>query len=181
MRRTVLRPALVRPTHRGPVRALVVAVTAVLALATATGSSQATTGDLPLTGSEAPATSLDAFEDQLLVEINKARRANDRRPIRTADGCVDRMAETWGTHLAATGLFEHRDQNQVIRQCDVSWAGENLVRGTGLTPVAMVQAWLDSPGHRVILLNGRARRAGISVTEDLQGRLVGVLNVARAD
>lgn len=179
MRRNVLRPALVRPSLAGPVRALVVLTTALLALLGTTASAQAATWEVPTVRSEGPAGSLDEFEDQLMVEINQARRAHDRRRIRVYDSCADRMAELWGAHLALTGRFEHRDQTQVLRRCDVTWAGENLVRGAGLTPEVMVRAWLDSPGHRVILLNGKARRAGVSVTQDAQGRLVGVLNVVR--
>ena len=162
---------------------LVAVVAALLALAAPTASAapkaRAANWDVPVLSTVTAPASLDEFEDQLMVEINRARRANGEKRIGTYDGCVDRMAEQWGTHLASTGRFEHRDQTQVLRRCDVSWAGENLVRGSGLTPAAMVQAWLDSPGHRVILLHGNARRAGVSVTSDAQGRLVGVLNVVR--
>ena len=161
------------------VRALVVAIAAVFAFVGNPGGAHAATWDVPVVNtSQAPA-SLDEFEDQLMVEINKARRAHGKKRIGVYDSCVDRLAEQWGAHLAGTGLFEHRDQNQVLRICKVTWAGENLVRGTGLTPAAMVQAWLDSPGHRAILLNTKARRSGVAVTQDGQGRLVGVLNVVR--
>ncbi len=64
---------------------------------------------------------------------------------------------------------------QATNQLDAALAG------AGLTPESMVKAWLDSPSHRTILLNTRARRAGVSVAQDAQGRLVGVLNVVRAD
>jgi uncharacterized protein YkwD len=167
-------------TVLAPLRALLVASAVVLSLLGTSAGAQAATWEVPVVSTEVPPLSLDEFEDQLMVEINQARRANDRRRIGVYDSCVDRMAEAWGTFLASTGRFEHRDQNEVLRRCNVNWAGENLVRGTGLTPEAMVQAWLDSPGHRVILLNTKARRAGVSVTEDGQGRLVGVLNVVRA-
>ena len=160
-------------------RAVLLALTPVLAAIVPTGSADAATWDVPTVSSGAPAASLDEFEDQLMVKVNEVRAANGRKPIRVYDTCVDNLAELWGTHLAATGLFEHRDQTQVLRQCGVTWAGENLVRGTDLTPDVMVQAWLDSPGHRVILLHRKARRAGVSVTADTQGRMVGVLNVVR--
>lgn len=179
MRRTLLRPAHSRPSGRGPLAAVLVALLAVLALFGSAGAAQAATWDVPTTRTDGPAANLDEFEDQLMVEINRVRRAHDRRRIGVYDTCADRMAEVWGTHLAVTGLFEHRNQTQVLRRCDVTWAGENLIRGTALTPEVMVQAWLDSPGHRVILLNGKAKRAGVSVTQDPQGRLVGVLNVVR--
>ena len=163
------------------IQVLLVALAATLTLLGSAGGAQAATWDVPVVSTATAPASLDEFEDQLMVEINKARRANGVKRIGLYDGCTDRMAEQWGAHLASSGLFEHRDQRQVLRRCDVSWAGENLVRGTGLTPAAMVQAWLDSPGHRVILLHENARRAGVAVTADGQGRLVGVLNVVRVD
>ena len=121
----------------------------------------------------------DVLEDALMVEINEARAANGLRKIWSFDACTDQLSEEWGERIARTGLFEHRDQNEVIRKCDTSWAGETLVRGVGLTPEVMVDLWLDSPGHREILLSPRARRAGVSIEQDSQGRVIGVVNLVR--
>lgn len=151
----------------------------VAAVLTVTSPSHAASWPVPTTRSDAPRASLDAFEDRLMIEINKARRANGARRIPTYDPCTDRLAERWGRRIARTGAFEHRDQRQVLKLCGASWAGENLVRGSGMTPKAMVRAWLDSPGHRHILLHGKARQAGVAVVRDPQGRLIGVLNVIR--
>jgi len=124
-----------------------------------------------------PSGDLDEFEVQLMNRINQVRMASGLRKIAFFDSCVDRMAKAWADRIATTGRFEHRDQHQVLRRCDQNWAGENLVRGTRLTPAATVDAWLASPGHREILMKGRARLAGIAVVRDSQGRYVGVLNV----
>ncbi len=121
------------------------------------------------------------LEDALMVEINQARADQGLRKIWNFDVCTDELSEQWGTRIARTGLFEHRDQNEVIRRCNNSWAGETLVRGAGLTPAAMVDLWLHSPGHREILLNPRARRAGVAIAEDAQGRMVGVVNLVHHD
>lgn len=123
--------------------------------------------------------SMDDLEDRLMTEINTARAANGLAKVWVFDACTDRLAEQWGERIARTGRFEHRDQNEVIDRCDNSWAGETLVRGTGLTPDAMVELWLDSPGHRAILLSPRAKRAGIAITKDSQGRMIGVVNLVR--
>ena len=53
------------------------------------------------------------------------------------------------------------------------------MRGTALTPDEMVRLWLDSADHRAILLNPDARRAGVAITEDPYGRVVGVVNLVR--
>lgn len=125
------------------------------------------------------AVATDALENALMAEINEARAANGLRKIWNFDACTDQLAEKWGQQIARTGVFEHRDQNEVIRTCDNSWAGETLVRGVGLTPDVMVDLWLDSPSHREILLSPRARRAGVSIEQDNQGRVIGVVNLVR--
>lgn len=138
----------------------------------------ATLSRVPTAAPVAAASSGAAFEDQVMVEINAARERAGAKPVRFFDSCVERLATAWGHHIASTGILEHRDQHEVLRKCDQSWAGENLIRGAGLTPRDMVDAWLASPAHRAVLLKGRATRAGMAVVIDGQGRQVGVLNVA---
>jgi uncharacterized protein YkwD len=125
-----------------------------------------------------PTSDLGEFEVQVINQVNVVRAAVGLPRIDKFDSCVDRMAESWARRLATTGAFEHRDQHQVLRRCRQSWAGENLVRGTLLTPVMTVEAWMASPSHREILMKRRARLAGVAIVRDAQGRYVGVLNVA---
>lgn len=161
------------------VAAVVTAVVLVLAGPLSTAPAQARVWRVPASDPLVdPATDLDEFEVQLVNQINVVRAAAGLPTIDRFDSCVDRMSESWARHLATTGAFEHRDQHQVLRRCRQSWAGENLVRGSLLTPLMTVQAWMDSPSHRAILLKGRARLAGVAVVRDTQGRYVGVLNVA---
>lgn len=133
---------------------------------------------VPTTAPTTTATSGPAFESQVMVEINDVRERAGLEPVRFFDSCVERLATLWGRHIAETGIFAHRDQQEVLRTCDQSWAGENLIRGVDLTPRAIVRAWLDSPSHRAVLLKPRATRAGIAIVIDDRGRQVGVLNVA---
>jgi uncharacterized protein YkwD len=144
-------------------------------------TAQAATWPVPTSASVKDVRELtgDDVESALMVEINKARADHGLSKVWSFDVCTDKLAEAWGARIARTGLFEHRDQNQVIRKCHNQWAGETLVRGTGLTPKAMVELWLDSPGHREILLSPRARRAGVAITQDPQGRVIGVVNLVR--
>jgi uncharacterized protein YkwD len=123
--------------------------------------------------------SSDQLEDALMVRINQARAAHGLPKIWNFDVCTDQLAEKWGARIARTGVLEHRDQREVIRRCDNSWAGETLVRGTGLSPETRVELWLASPGHREILLSPRAKRAGVAITRDSQGRTIGVVNLVR--
>ncbi len=149
-----------------PTSARVLCVIAVLALAT--------TSVAP-TAAAFPRVDLGRYEQQVMVGIDAARRSHDQSPVRPAT-CLDRLSEGWARHLAHLGHLVHRDQHRVLHICRLSWAGEALVRGTDLTPTEMMQAWMDSPPHREILLMHRAEIAGMSVVRDDRGRLVGVLN-----
>lgn len=126
------------------------------------------------------AAAMENFEQQLTSEINRARKRAGVPAIRVADACLDRIAEDWSRHLLDLADLAHRDQSVVLRRCDQSWAGENLIRGSGLTPAQAVRAWLASPPHKAVLLKHRASRVGIAVRLDRRGRYVGVLNLGDA-
>jgi uncharacterized protein YkwD len=159
-----------------------VAVAVAAATAGVATAAEATTWAVPRAASataDAADASSDQLEDALMVRINQARAEHGLSKIWNFDVCTDQLAEQWGARIARTGVLEHRDQREVIRRCDNSWAGETLVRGTDLSPEAMVSLWLDSPGHREILLSPRAKRAGVAITRDAQGRTIGVVNLVR--
>lgn len=128
-----------------------------------------------------PLIKLTEYETRVVNLVNKKRVAHDLKPVRYFQSCLDRMAERWARHLADTGELVHRDQRRVVRRCDLTWAGETLVRGTALTPAAAVKAWMGSKPHRAVLMKPRANRAGVGVTLDGQGRIVGVLNFGDAN
>lgn len=118
----------------------------------------------------------DQFESQILAIANKHRKAAGLKPVRTVDPCLDRLSEGWAAHLAATGEFEHRNQRRILRRCNLNWTGENLIQGTNFTPAAAVKSWLRSPGHRAVLMKPRASLAGIGISIDAEGHIVGALN-----
>lgn len=123
-----------------------------------------------------PLRNLDEFENRVLNKINRVRARHDLERVRYFQSCVDAKSESWSRRIKQTGSFVHRDQTKVLRDCDLAWTGETLVRGVGLTPKVAVRAWLNSPSHRAVLLKPRARWAGVGVKVDGQGRTIGVLN-----
>lgn len=145
-------------------------------LVSTTGSASAALWTPKINSSLNPLLNLNEFEDRILVKVNKNRRAAGLKPVKYFQSCVDGFAERWAAHLASSGDFVHRDQRRILNRCDFTWAGEALVRGTGLTPAEAVRAWMGSPAHRAVLMKPRANRAGIGVRIDLRGRVVGVLN-----
>ena len=166
--------------HPRPLPALVSALVCAAAMVGIPASAGARTWSVPTTVPvQAAGPGADALEDAVMVRLNAVRDGLGLPKIWNYDVCTDALAEQWGARIARTGVLEHRDQGEVVRRCRRAWAGEVLVRGEGLTPELMVELWLASPEHREILLNPGARRAGVAVTQDAQGRVVGVLDLVR--
>ena len=120
------------------------------------------------------------FENRILVEINRARVDAGLNKVRLFESCVDHKSERWARKIKYSGDLVHRNQMKVIRACDLQWTGEVLVRGAGLTPQSAVNAWLNSPSHRDVIMKERARWAGVGVRLDSDGRFVGVVNFGDA-
>ena len=90
------------------------------------------------------------------------------------------QAAIWHTHdMVRRDYFGHisgRGRDVVDRLYDArylggrfDWAvGENLAWGVGSlgSPKSIVHAWMDSPGHRRNMLDGRYREIGIGVIAD---------------
>lgn len=166
--------------HPRPLSALASAVlAAVLVGAPVTASAKTWSVPSAVPAVESDLAGDDALEDAVMVRINAARDSLGLPKIWNFDVCTDELAEQWGARIARTGVLEHRDQDEIVRRCRRAWAGEALVRGEGLTPDLMVELWLASPEHRDILLNPNARRAGVAVTQDAQGRTIAVLDLVR--
>src|SRR4051812_4447852 len=121
-------------------------------------------------GASPASTRLSLIRHATLCLINRVRAEHglhrlhaNRRLRRGAMGHARDMVQrhyfahtSLRARLATTGYASSR----------TAWAaGEALAWGTGsrATPVEIVRAWLNSPGHRQILLTGRFRDAGVGV------------------
>lgn len=127
-----------------------------------------------------PQNAMNEFENRVLIKINRARARHHLPAVKYFETCADNMSESWDSRIVSTGDLVHRDQMTVIKKCNFSWTGENLIRGAGLTPAMSVSLWMHSPDHRAIILKKRANRAGLAFRVDPQGRVVGVLNFGDA-
>lgn len=128
-----------------------------------------------------PTENLNEFENRILLRINKRRAKAGLQKVRVFESCVDGTSERWARRIKRTGEFEHRKRLQrVLDDCDLMWVGENLVRGSGLSPRQVVRLWMKSPTHKAVIMKKRARWAGIGVRVDGDGRLIAVLNFGDA-
>ena len=119
----------------------------------------------------------DTYEKRVQRMVNRRRAQHDLRRLRVAS-CAKEVAQEWSTYLARNDLFVHRSMTEVLDRCDASYAGETLGRGT-MSPRKLVRMWMNSPGHRAVLLSRKSRRIGVGATPDASGRWVVAANFIR--
>lgn len=142
-------------------RALVILVIAALTLVGAAATSSA-----------AEHQRLSTFEDELLVALNDVRISEGLRPLRASQG-LQAAALTHSRAMLDGGFFAHASRDgtpfhERIRRFYPSkgWSSwtvaENLLMNTVEIPVDVaIEAWLDSPAHREIMLMPTWREVGI--------------------
>jgi uncharacterized protein YkwD len=150
-----------------------------LAVLASAGPAQASVRRVPEPNySVNPASHPGEYANRIVARINDARARAGLRQLRVYQTCLDSHSERWAKYLAQSGRLEHRNQYRVLSACNLHWTGETLARGAGgLSPRAMVRAWMHSPGHRAVLMKPRANLAGVAMRRDAQGRVVGVVNL----
>jgi uncharacterized protein YkwD len=128
--------------------------------------------------------SLGAVAETTLCLLNAERADHGLAPLAVNER-LGAAASAFAQDLVAGSYFSHtgRDGSDVLDriertgyiQPDREWAlGENLAWGTGAlaTPGSIMQAWMNSPGHRENILNPSYREIGIGIVSG---------NPARAD
>ena len=91
--------------------------------------------------------------------INYERHRYGRQTVYQSS-CPAWFAMHWNYGLAQTGLFYHQSMYRILSTCHASAAGEVLARGNQSSR-AVVTAWMNSPGHRAILMDGRYNKIGV--------------------
>ena len=117
------------------------------------------------------------YTDRLADAMNDIRRKHHLVPLKVRP-CLDRFALRWARHLARTGKFEHQSLTPLLDRCDLSRVGEILAKGN-VSPRYMIRMWLNSPGHRALLLDPKFRSAGVSARRGNDGAWVGCIDFGR--
>jgi uncharacterized protein YkwD len=112
------------------------------------------------------------YEGRILTLVNVERTKAHLRPLVLAT-CADAYANSWAATMARTGTFAHQSLVPIVTACKGHGAGENI--GTGsITADAMMTAWMNSPEHRVNILNPSFTTIGIGAVKTSAGRWYGV-------
>ena len=143
-----------------PVAALAAAVGCALSLPAAASAA------------ERSVTAANAIESPIAKRINEIRRARGLRPLRVSYKLV-RAANAHSGSMAKGGYFSHTSADGTVFWKRIAryyprtsrrWTvGENLLWFSGdVSARRAVQMWMQSPGHRRVLLSRNWTQVGIS-------------------
>ena len=99
---------------------------------------------------------------------NRVRDRHDR--VRLDQGrCLQTFAARHSRRMAAQERIWHQDLHRVLRECGLSFAGENVATGFA-DGDAVVRAWMNSPDHRRNIVEPRFRRMEVVARQGADGR-----------
>lgn len=105
-------------------------------------------------------------ESQVVKLVNEIRTQNGLSPL-TENWQLSRVARYKSQDMAENGYFSHTSPTygspfQMMKQFGITYrsAGENIAKGYS-TAQAVVDAWMNSPGHRANILNASYTQIGV--------------------
>ena len=76
--------------------------------------------------------------------------------------------------------LSHRPQHWNYYPSNIPAGGENVLQAwSDYSDAQLVKLWYESPGHRKIMLDPRAKTIGVDVAVNSQGKLYAVQNYGR--
>lgn len=116
------------------------------------------------------AKSLSEFE-QRVVELTNAERAKQGLPALKIDTELSKVARIKSEDMKKNNYFDHNSPTygspfDMMKKFGISYtsAGENIAQGQR-TPEEVVQAWMNSAGHRANILNNGFTHIGVGYVE----------------
>ena len=110
--------------------------------------------------------STTAFEAEVVRLVNQRRAEHGLKSL-TQDWQLSRVARYKSQDMKDVGYFSHTSPTygspfQMMKSFGISYrsAGENIAKGYA-SPEAVVNAWMNSPGHRANILNSTYTHIGV--------------------
>ncbi len=120
------------------------------------------------------ASSFGAYEQQVADLVNKERAAAGL-PALKVNTKLSGVAEKKAEDMRDKNYFSHTSPTygspfDMMRQFGVSYktAGENIAKGQR-SPAAVMDGWMNSPGHRANILNSSYTEIGVGYVTDSNG------------
>ncbi|MEU3606841.1 CAP domain-containing protein [Streptomyces sp. NPDC035033] len=109
--------------------------------------------------------------DQVIALVNAERAKAGCGPL-TANATLTRAAQGHSDDMAARDFFDHTDPDgdgpgERVTAAGYPWStyGENIAMGQ-TTPEQVMDAWMNSPGHRANILNCSFEEIGVGIHTD---------------
>lgn len=122
--------------------------------------------NIPITSS-----SVVNFEQEVIRLVNEIREENGLRSL-TYEWELARVARYKSQDMKDNKYFSHTSPVygspfQMMKSFGISYrsAGENIAKGYA-TPEAVVEGWMNSPGHRANILNSSFTHIGVGYVAD---------------
>ncbi|SDM50226.1 CAP domain-containing protein [Sediminibacillus halophilus] len=110
--------------------------------------------------------------EQEVVELTNQERAKQGLDPLEIDTELSKVAREKSADMARNGYFDHNSPTygspfDMMKQFGISYntAGENIAKGQR-TPEEVVNAWMNSEGHRKNILNGNFTHIGVGYVEN---------------
>ncbi len=107
-----------------------------------------------------------AYEAEVVRLVNQKRAEYGLKPL-SQDWQLSRVARYKSQDMKDLGYFSHTSPTygspfQMMKSFGISYrtAGENIAKGYA-SPEAVVNAWMNSPGHRANILNSTYTHIGV--------------------
>ena len=114
---------------------------------------------------------ISAYEAEVIRLVNEIRRQNGLGEL-TASAELSHVARLKSQDMHDKGYFDHSSPTygsafDMLREFGISYrtAGENIAYGYA-TPQAVVDAWMNSSGHRANILNASYTQIGVGHVQD---------------
>lgn len=112
-----------------------------------------------------------SYVEQVVELVNQERWNNGQLPPLKAVDLLHNSTQAHSDNMAARDFFAHCDLDTGTSPWDriidagytYSSAGENIAAGYG-TPAAVMDGWMNSPGHRANILSTSFREIGVGYT-----------------
>ncbi|MFJ5972234.1 CAP domain-containing protein [Streptomyces sp. NPDC093060] len=121
------------------------------------------------TASSAPVTvSAQAAAEAEVLKLVNVERAKVGCSALAANSSLTKLAEAFSDDMAARNFFDHTDPDgatpwdRAAKAGITGLGGENIARGQA-DAAAVMQAWMNSPGHRANILNCDFKTLGVGV------------------
>jgi uncharacterized protein YkwD len=110
------------------------------------------------------------LQSKIISETNLQRQQNGNLPVLKENINLDKAAAAKANDMFSNQYFEHVsptgiDPGKLVQNYGYDYivAGENLILGNFSSEKEVVQAWMDSPGHRENILNNRYTEIGVAI------------------